>query len=120
MLRNKINNRRRGPDRLIKAISIFVGISWFLILIVFIFYLNSKPRDASIFDMRFSVANSYKGNPSLLTYANIALILNVIICFIGLMINMTRHKRKKDRYSKSLIFFGIGSIIWLIYNLLFK
>jgi hypothetical protein len=119
MLENKANNRRRGTDTLTKAISIFAGISWLLIIFVFIFYLNSKPREASLYDMRFSVADSYKGDPSLLIYSNIALALVIIICFIGFIININRHKRKKDRLSKSLIFFGIGSIMWLVYNLIF-
>ena len=119
MHEDKVNNRRRGPDTLTKVIGIFAGISWLLILTVFIFYVNSKAREASLYDMRFSVANSFQGDPSLLMYANIALVLVTIVCFIGFMINISRHKRRKDRFSKSLIFFGIGSIIWLVYNLLF-
>jgi hypothetical protein len=120
MLRNKANNRRRGPDTLTKVIGIFAGISWLLVIFVFILYINSKPREVGIRDRLFSVTSSNKGDPSLLLYANIVLVLVIIVCFTGVMINMSRHKRKNDRFSKSLIFFGIGSIVLLVYNLLFN
>jgi hypothetical protein len=116
MLGNKAGNRRRGPDTLKRAINIFAGISWVLILLVFIFNLNSKPGGDSLYSKRYNVISG--ASTSLLIYANIVLVLVMIVCFIGFMINMNRHKRKSDRFSKSLIFFGIGSLIWLIYNLL--
>ncbi len=117
---NKTSNRRRGPDLITRAISIFAGISWLLITIVIFLHVNSKPRDASLYDMRFSVAESYKGDPSLIIYANIVLILVAAICFAGILISLKRHKRKNDRFSKSLIFFGAGSVIWFIYNSIFN
>jgi hypothetical protein len=120
MIGDKANNRRRGPDTLTKAITIFAGLSWLLVFLAFVFYVSSKPRGASLYNMRFSVAEDTAGNPSFLLFANIALILVIIACLTGFMINMSRNRRKSDRFSKSLIFIGIGSIIWLLFNLLFN
>jgi hypothetical protein len=114
----KAGNRRRGPDTMTKAIGIFAGISWLLVLIVFILNTYAKPRVATLFDKRYGVSINQNMDTTLLMYANIALALVVAVCFTGIMINMIRHKRKSDRFSKSLIFFGLGSLIWLIYSLL--
>ncbi|MFH0977426.1 MAG: hypothetical protein V1874_16730 [Spirochaetota bacterium] len=109
----RIGNRRRGPDALTKAITIFAAISWALIFIVFLLITYGKPRMGGTF---FAQA----GDSTMTNYANIALGVVFFVCLVGLLINMNRHKRKSDRFSKSLIFFGIGSIIWLIYNLMSK
>jgi len=108
----RIGNRRQGPDILTKAIRIFAIISWALVVLVMFFINYGKPR----------LGISFFGNLSLdktmLDYANFALGLVFIVCVIGFFINMNRNKRKSDRISKSMIFFGLGSIIWLIYNVI--
>ncbi|MBN2401111.1 MAG: hypothetical protein JXN64_01805 [Spirochaetes bacterium] len=118
MYGNKTGNRRRGPDALTKAIGIFAGISWLLVFTAFVLVTYAKPRMATLFDRRYGGTGSQTLDQSLLMYANIVLVLVIIVCFIGFLINISRHKRKTDKFSASIIFFGVGSIIWLIYNLL--
>jgi hypothetical protein len=114
----KVGNRRRGADTLTKAISIFTGISWFLILLALIFNTYANPQGDSLFGKRYSVLSSQSASTSVLSmFSNIALVLVIVVCFTGFMINVARHKRKSDKYRLSLIFFGAVSIIWLIYNL---
>ncbi len=115
---NKAANRRRGPDTMTKAIGIFAGISWLLVLLVFILKTYAKPRMADMFVKSYGISLKQTMDTSLQMYANIALVLVIAVCFIGIIINMSRHKRKSDRFSKSLIFFGVGSLLWLVINLL--
>ncbi len=117
-MNGKIMNRRRGPDTLKKAISIFAGISWLLVLLALIFNTYAKPSSDSLFGKRYSLMGQSSSTSLLSMLSNVTLVLVIFVCFIGFMINLTRHKRKSDRYSGSLIFFGVVSIIWLIYNLI--
>jgi hypothetical protein len=117
MLGKKIENRRRGPDPLTKAIGIFAGISWILVILVLILKTYAKPRMATMFDKSYGISISQTSDASMLMYANIVLVLVFTVCLIGMMINMSRHKRKSDRFRVSLIFFGLGSLIWLVINL---
>ena len=114
-MENKSVNRRRGPDSLQKAIGAFAGISWLLIISSFFVNLYTKPSGESLWAKRYG---GRIGDTSLTVYVNILLVLVVIVCFIGFLINMSRHKRKSDRFSKSLIFFGAVSLVWLIVNLI--
>ena len=115
MQENKSQNRRRGPDSLQKAIGIFAGVSWLLIISSFFVNLYTKPSGESLWARRYG---GRIGDTSLIVYVNILLVLVILVCIIGFMINMSRHKRKSDRFSKSLIFFGVISLIWLIVNLI--
>jgi hypothetical protein len=115
---NKTLNRRRGPDTVKKAIGIFTGISWLLVLLALIFNTYAKPSVESLFGKRYSVTGQSSATSILSIFSNIALVLVILVCIIGFMVNLTRHKRKSDKYSVSLIFFGIVSLIWLIYNLI--
>ncbi len=108
----KKENRRRGPDSMVKAINIFAVITWILVFAVFFLITYGKPR----MTMRFFGSSSDK---ALLGYASVLLFIVFIVCFIGILINMSRHKRKSDKFSKSLIFFGIASLFGIIYYFIF-
>lgn len=108
----KRTNRRRGPDAMTKAIRIFAIISWALIVLVIVFINYGKPR------MGFSFTGMERFDTTMMDYANVVLGLVFFVCLIGFFINLNRNKRKSDRISKSLIFFGLGSVIWLIYNII--
>lgn len=112
-------NRRRGPDSMVRAINILAGLTWFLVLLVFILVTFAKPRVETFFDRQYNVSLSGKWDQTILAYAFILLFILVLICFIGIVININRHKRKTDKYNKSLIWFGIISLIGMLYYLIF-
>jgi hypothetical protein len=116
MLSDQHKERRKGPDVLLKAISIITGITWFVILLIFAIVSYAKPQiETRFFNNLFKVPIESEWNKTLLPFAIIMLASCVIICLVGIVINATRHKRRTDRFNKSLIFFGIGSLIGLIY-----
>jgi hypothetical protein len=112
----KIKDRRKGPDVLLKTISIITGITWFFILLFYIIISYARPQiETRFFNSLFKVPIENNWDKSLLPVAIIILALLVIICFIGIVVNFFRHKRRTDRFNKSLIFFGLGSLMGLIY-----
>ena len=115
----KIVNRRRGPDRLVKAISVISGLAWLIIFIVFILISYAKPKMETLFDRKYGITLSQEWDKTMLRYAIVLLGLIMIVCFSGIVINMSRHHRRTDRYNKSLIFFGVGSLLGIIIYLIF-
>jgi hypothetical protein len=109
-------NRRHGPDTMVKVISIFSGISWLLVVIVFGIITYGKPRLGMMF---FHEGVTESWNKTILGYASLLLFFVFIVCFIGIFINMSRHKRKSDRFNKSLIVFGIASLLGILYYFAF-
>jgi hypothetical protein len=112
-------NRRHGPDTMVKAINILAGATWFLVLIVFIMVTFAKPRMETFFDREYSISLSGRWDQTVLSYAFFLLMVLVFICFIGIMINMSRHRRKTDRYNRSLIWFGVISLLGMFYYLIY-
>jgi uncharacterized membrane protein len=112
-------NRRRGPDTMVKAINILGGVTWFLVLTIFILVTFAKPRVETFFDRQYNVILSGKWDRTTLSVAFLLLLILVFICFMGIMINISRHKRKTDRYNKSLIWFGAISLLGMLYYLIF-
>ncbi|MBN2038588.1 MAG: hypothetical protein JW864_01005 [Spirochaetes bacterium] len=115
---SKKQNRRRGPDTLVKSINVLAGVTWFLILVVFILITFAKPRVETFFDRQYNISLGGGWDKTIISYAVILLFILVMICFIGIIININRHKRKTDKYNKSLIWFGIISLIGMIYFLI--
>jgi len=117
MLNAKTVNRRKGPDSLVKAISVISGLSWLFVFIAFILASYAKSHITSSNSMFLQA--DWGGNPAVKKYSIFLLGVVMIICFAGILINMSRHRRKTDRYNKSLIFFGVGSLIGILVYLMF-
>ena len=115
----KIVNRRHGPDVLVKAISIISGISWLIVFVVFILVSYAKPKMETLFDRQYNIQLRQNWDKTMLGYAIFLLGLITVICLAGILINMSRHRRRTDRYNKSLIFFCVGSIIGILVYLVF-
>lgn len=49
----------------------------------------------------------------------IILVLNFAVCTMGFIFNMARHRRKTDRFNKSIIIMGLLSlagILWYLFR----
>jgi hypothetical protein len=109
VLEKKIKNRRRGPDAIVKAISFLSGLSWLVILGIFITFSMAKP----------GIKTGAAMDTSVLRYAFYLMILQALLCGFGLAVNTSRLKRRSDKLNLSLIIFGVLSILGIIFYAIF-
>lgn len=119
MTDGKVQNRRRGPDALVKAIQFFSILSWLFIFVLLIFFSLAKPRFQG-FGKGMSAVQSGSWNTFFLDSILYILIIQFLVCFSGLLINANRVKRKTDQFSKSLVFFAVMSMIGAVLFGLFR
>lgn len=105
-----IKNRRRGPDTMVKMITYFSILTWFIIGTVIIVYTMVNPAGTSGFMKRGSVF----GGGFALTGAKLLLFINLVICVIGMFVNMMRNKRRSDKFRISLIISTLCSLVGFI------
>jgi hypothetical protein len=109
----KIKNRRRGPDILIKTINGIAIISWIVIFGIFITFSLAKPSTwRGVGLSGGGMAGSY--NPGYLQFSFYLMVMQLLLCAMGLAINANRLRRKTDGLNKSLIFFGFVSLLGII------
>ncbi len=111
----KIKNRRRGPDFMIKCINFTALICWIIIFVIFVIVSISKPPPGSYLGK--GLAKTW--NVELMQYAFYLMFPLLLIGIIGLIINTSRHQRKTDTYSKSLILSLVLSFIGIIIYIAF-
>ena len=115
-MERKIKNRRRGPDQISKLISLIIAVSWILLFVLFIIIAIAKPAtDMSIVSIMSQNTRVVGGwNLSLITILFPVLLIQLGLCLFGLILSSRRMKRKRDSYSRSLIFFTVTSVVGLL------
>ncbi|MDR3237898.1 MAG: hypothetical protein LBT84_05275 [Spirochaetia bacterium] len=112
----KKKNRRKGPDNVSRFISLLVSASWVMIFALFVIIALAKPStNMSIFTIMSENTRSFSGwNISLISLVFPVLLVQLGLCLFGLILSSRRMKRRRDKYSKSLIFFTIVSLAGLL------
>jgi hypothetical protein len=111
--RGMMKNRRRGPDALVRLITIFSVCTWLVIIVVFALYESSKPTFSSSSYFYKHVEATGGGIAS--TVAKLLLTINLILCIWGIVANIMRSRRKSDRFHVSLVVSTIITFIALVY-----
>lgn len=113
--------RSRKPDWVLRSVTVVTLVGWIGAMIALILYYLGSQRDsggiADILRNRNnmdvgSIANS--ANPDLLRGAFAAIVASFIVCAVGFILNVTRHKRKTDKYNKLLITLWIASSVLIV------
>ncbi len=107
----RIKDRRRGPDKLIKSIRWLAIAGWINFSISLILFDEAKPDFETFFDRLFHIQMRYHWNQ---TYAFLSLmwfLLCIVLSIVGLWINKKRHRRRNDEYRLNLIVLGLISLI---------
>ncbi len=95
--------RRKGPDVLVRLVH-WLGITaWIIMFFILAITDRAKPQMATFFDRFFKVQVRETWNYSLVQWSFYLMILLSLLCILGLLANVKRHKRKSDRYSFHLI-----------------
>lgn len=104
-------NRRKQKDWVTKAVPIVSVVGWLATFIMLIFLERARPADYNFFSKYYGAPLPSAWNGSLLRVA-LALLIGVLcVCVIGFIFNMTRHRRKSDKYSKSILLLGAMALI---------
>jgi hypothetical protein len=112
--KRRVNERRKGPDLLIKWVKWTAVIGWlFIIMIVFV-VVEAKPPFETLFDRKLKIKLRDTWDMDLLRYSLYMMILLLVLCIIAFVNNLLRHKRKTDRFSVSVFLLGIASIVGII------
>ena len=125
---HRIQDRRSGPDPLIKLTSSIAGFSklfvyiaivfsWVLISTAFIIdYVIKTPFKGFIDSQNNYIERDYWFS-ALVDFSFYMLIFVFAVCILGLLVNSLRHHRKEDTYNKSLVIFTVLSFIGICVHL---
>lgn len=111
-------NKRHGADILIKSKRFLIFASWIIIFASFIIFSVSKPKTDTMFDRFYDTMSYGAWDRNLIKYTYNMMFPLFIVSSIGLLINSSRHRRKRDTYSKSLVIFTVVSLaVIILYNI---
>jgi len=111
----KIKNRRRGPDTMVRMITISSVVSWLVIFIAFIIYQMVHPSGGSYNAVRKTMIDFSAG----VIVAKALLFLNFLLCVWGMIMNSMRNRRKSDRFRISLVISAFISLAGFIVMMIF-
>ncbi|MBF0317491.1 MAG: hypothetical protein HQL04_04890 [Nitrospirae bacterium] len=100
----KRKDRRKGPDAVKKAVSWIIGIGWFLLFQIWVFFYFAMPEQPSIFDPQ-GVYHKPRFSWDITMVKNMFIVATglLILSAIGLIVSALRSRRKTDHVSPTLI-----------------
>lgn len=105
--------RRKRRDWVTRSISYFALISWVVSIAALLFLDRARPRSADFFTYLAGEVVQSSWNKTLLLVVFLILIVVVVISIAGFFLNMTRHRRKSDKFNPWLITICIASVVGL-------
>ena len=116
--------RSRKPDWVLRSVTIITLVGWLIAMAALALYYLGAPKDNPIGDAldairpNIGAGGSTSAKPGLLTGTFIAILASCFACIVGFILNVTRHKRKTDRYNKLLITLSGVSLVFLVFFLI--
>lgn len=109
-----IQDRRRKTDWVSYMATILSFVSWAVAFVVWAVLDMAAPDQESAFTRKFGVEVRQYWDDTLLPIAFWLLVAALCICVSAFIFNMLRKRRKTDKYKKSVIITGIGTIAGII------
>lgn len=107
--------KRKGPDKLIKITYLTISICWFIFLIYAFLLAQAQPHNRTYFDTRFKATVQTTWDTDILQSTIRYFYIGFLLSGFGIFLNSKRMKRKEDHYKYSLIFINFTSILGIIY-----
>ena len=107
-------NRRKRKDIFTKCVQWFAAVSWIIAVAIVLIFAFAQPPRENIYTHLLNFIASKAWNMKYIYFAVWMLIANIAVCLFGLIFNAMRHKRKTDRFNKSILILGTLSVISLI------
>ena len=111
--KNPVVERRQGPDLWVKFLKAAAILVWLAMLVILLIIDQAKPEFENFFSRLFNVTLRQDWDTDILAYAFYLSVLMLIFSIFTLLVNRKRHRRKSDRYSRSvfiMIFFSTAVI----------
>lgn len=109
-----MQDRRRGPDALVKWVKYSGIVSWVLIAVILFITLIAKPNYESYMNDSFHIRLQDAWDVQMIQFAFLLLVLLFFFCMISIVINLLRYRRKSDRFNKTLILNAVAALIGII------
>ena len=117
----KDKDRRRGPDAIYKAVKSILYTSWLTLLSAFIFWGLAKPKLVTYVERRYGATIRTTWDLGLLRVAYYLVIALGVFALLGALFNLTRMKRKTDKFHYSFLFmFLLAVFAVFMYNIYFR
>ena len=114
----KFVDRRKRPNWIVRIVSAVAILGWLSTFLALLFIDRASPAQEDFITRFLSVSVVSYWNSSLLRWAFIATIVSVVACALGIVLNVSFHRRKTDRYSKQLFVITVASVALLVFFLL--
>ncbi len=112
-------DRRKGPDTLVKWVKWSGIISWLLVSLILFITLVAKPGFESYMDTSFHIKLQDAWDTDMMQYVLLLLVLLFFFCMISIAVNLTRCRRKSDRFNKTLILNAAAALVGILLYLVF-
>lgn len=112
------NEKRRGPDTLVRLGFILAVLSWTVFVALFIFIMKSAPQDENFFSRFHNVRMRSVWDTRLLTYSYYSAIILFFTSMLNLAIFKFRSKRKSDKVNKFIVFSILASLFSMCFYFL--
>lgn len=97
------SDKRKGPDLILRLISLSSIILWGFIILNFCVILSAKPEFESFFDRLLNLTVRDYWDYRLLNISLVTSLIQFILSVLALFLNTRRLKRKTDRIRASII-----------------
>ena len=114
--RRRSSDRRKKQDWVVRSVTIIAALGWILALTALMMIDRASPAQEDLFTRVFDVTVVSYWNTSLLRSAFAATLASFVVCVIGIIANIARHRRKTDRFNKLLITISaVSTVIFVLY-----
>lgn len=107
----KISEKRKGEDWIIKTIRGISLVTWFLMLVVVMLIEKAKPVPETFFDRWMGLSSQQGWNLGLYHSAFLLMLLVMLLASLGLVFNSVRKRRKTDSWRVNLILIFIMALV---------
>jgi len=114
----KIPEKRKGPDLIIRVISLLSFFAWLALLVVVVLVEKAKPVPETFFDRWMELTSQQGWNLTIYSYAFYFMLLVVFLSSFGLLLNAFRRRRKTDSWRINLILVFFIALIGIVHYLL--
>jgi len=111
---NKFVERRKRPNWVVRIVSVIAILGWISTFVALLLIDRASPAQENFITRLLEIDVASYWNSSMLKGAFAAVLVSVLVCILGIVLNIAFHRRKTDRYSKMLIIITVASVVLLV------